>query len=129
MDAVELARRRAAELHYQAVQQGLDPWKPYEFVIAIAKQQGYDAEYTLPGASILDGGRAKLLPSGELILHERKGTLFEQALLVAHEIGHALLGDADDATPCGRKTNRAATITCACHRYDTTGDRRGTTTR
>ena len=99
MDAVELARRRAAELHYQAVQQGLDPWKPYEFVIAIAKQQGYDAEYTLPGASILDGGRAKLLPSGELILHERKGTLFEQALLVAHEIGHALLGDADDATP------------------------------
>lgn len=99
MDAVELARKKAAELHVQAVQQGLDPWKSYEFAAAIATQQGYDVEDAVPGASMLDGGRAKLLPSDELILHEKKGTRFEQALLVAHEIGHALLGDADDATP------------------------------
>jgi len=99
MDAVELARQRAAELHFQAVQRGGDPWKPYEFAIAEAKHHGYDVEDLTPGASMLDGGRAKLLPSGELILHERKGTPFERALLVAHEIGHALLGDADDSTP------------------------------
>lgn len=99
MDAVELARQKAADLHRRAVQQGLDPWQPYEFAVAIADQQGYDVEDPLPGASILDGGRAKLLPSGGLILHEKKGTPFEQALLVAHEVGHALLGDADDSTP------------------------------
>lgn len=99
MDAIELARQRAAELHCQAVQRGCDPWKPYEFAIAEAKHHGYDVEDLKPGASMLDGGRAKLLPSGALILHEQKGTLFERALLVAHEIGHALLGDADDSTP------------------------------
>jgi len=99
MDAIELARRRAAELHAHARQQGLDPWKPYAFAKEIAKLQGYDVDDVLPGASMLDGGRAKLLPTGELILHEKKGTLFEQALLIAHEVGHALLGDADDATP------------------------------
>jgi len=99
MDAVELARQKAADLHRQAIKQGLDPWHPYEFAVAIANQQDYDVEDALCGASILDGGRAKLLPSGRLILHEKKGTSFERALLVAHEVGHALLGDADDSTP------------------------------
>ena len=99
MDAVELARQKAADLHRQAIEQGLDPWHPYEFAVAIANQQDYDVEDALPGASILDGGRAKLLPSGRLILHEKRGTSFERALLVAHEVGHALLGDADDSTP------------------------------
>jgi superfamily I DNA/RNA helicase len=99
MDAVELARQKAAGLHLLAIQQGLDPWKPYEFAVAIARQQGYDVEHAVPGASMLDGGRAKLLPSDELILHELRGTRFEQALLVAHEVGHALLGDAEDSTP------------------------------
>jgi superfamily I DNA/RNA helicase len=97
MDAIELARRQAAELHAEACKQGLDPWKPYAFAKEIARQQGYDVEDVLPGACMLDGGRAKLLPTDELILHERMGTLFEQALLIAHEVGHALLGD-DDAT-------------------------------
>ena len=99
MDAIELARQRAAELHFQAVQRGSDPWKPYEFAVAEAEHHDYDVEGLTPGASMLDGGRAKLLPSGGLILHEKKGTPFERALLVAHEIGHALLGDADDGTP------------------------------
>jgi len=99
MDSVELARQIAAQLHADAVARGLDPWQPYEFVVAEAEHHNYIVEDMLPGASMLDGGRAKLLPSEELILHEKKGTLFEQALLVAHEIGHAKLGDADDATP------------------------------
>lgn len=99
MDAVELARQRAAELHYEAVQRGLDPWKAYEFVVAEVGQHGYDVEDVTPGAAMLDGGRAKLLPSAVLILHEKKGSRFEQALLVAHELGHALLGDAEDGTP------------------------------
>jgi superfamily I DNA/RNA helicase len=97
LDAIELARQRAAELHHVVVQRGHDPWLAYEFVVAEAEECGYVVEGTVPGAEMLDGGRAKLLK--DLILHELKGTLFEQALLVAHELGHALLGDAEDATP------------------------------
>lgn len=99
MDAVELARQRAAELHNDAVQRGLDPWQAYAFAIAEVDHHGYDVEGIAPGAAMLDGGRAKLLPSARLILHERTGSQFEQALLVAHELGHALLGDATDSTP------------------------------
>jgi len=99
MDAVELARQVAAQLHDSAVARGLDPWKPYEFAVGEAEHHAYTVESMLPGARMLDGGRAKLLPSEELILHEKTGTLFEQALLIAHEIGHAKLGDADDDTP------------------------------
>lgn len=99
MDAVEIARQRAAELHNEAVQRGLDPWMAYEFAVDEALRHGYDVEDVVPGAVMLDGGRAKLSPSGLLILHEKKGSRFEQALLVAHELGHALLGDADDSSP------------------------------
>ena len=99
MDAVELGRQRAVELHNGAVQRGLDPWMAYEFAVDEAVRQGYDVEEVLPGAAMLDGGRAKLLPTGALILHEKKGSRFEQALLVAHEIGHAVLGDAEDSSP------------------------------
>lgn len=97
MDAIELARQRAAELHHAVVQRGHDPWLAYEFVVVEAEERGYVVEGAVPGAEILDGGRAKLLK--DLILHELNGTSFEQALLVAHELGHALLGDAEDATP------------------------------
>lgn len=99
MDAIEIARQTAAQLHFEAVSRGLNPWNAYEFVCAEASHHNYEVERLLPGAAMLDGGRAKLIPSEELILHERTGTLFEQALLIAHEIGHALLGDADDTTP------------------------------
>ncbi|OHV95085.1 UvrD/REP helicase [Janthinobacterium lividum] len=99
MDAIELARQRAAELHCEALKRGLDPWLSYEFVVAEVNQHGYDVEDIAPGAAMLDGGRAKLLPRSVLIIHEKKGTRFEQALLVAHELGHALLGDAYDSSP------------------------------
>ena len=99
MDAIELARQLAAQLHSDAVARGLNPWRPYEFAVGEAAYHGYEVEHTRPGAAMLDGGRAKLLPSEELILHEKNGSLFEQALLVAHEIGHAKLGDAEDETP------------------------------
>lgn len=95
MDAIELARQRAAELHYAAIQRGCNPWAAYEFVVAEAEEHGYIVEGVAPEAETLDGGRAKLLK--DLILHEVHGTLFEQALLVAHELGHAVLGDADEA--------------------------------
>lgn len=98
MDAVEIARQIALQLHADAVHRGLNPYNSYEFANGEALHQGYSVEDMLPGSTMLDGGRAKLLPSEFLILHEKQGTLFEQALLIAHELGHAKLGDADDNT-------------------------------
>ncbi|HEY3789583.1 MAG TPA: UvrD-helicase domain-containing protein, partial [Urbifossiella sp.] len=44
----------------------------------------------------LDGARAVFIPRDRLILHENVGTPFDQAFLVAHEIGHVELGDDPD---------------------------------
>jgi superfamily I DNA/RNA helicase len=94
MDAIELGRRRAADLHAAAVSRGLDPNDPYTFVVAIARDLGLEVEDTCPGAAVLENGRATLIPGDSLIVHENIGTRFEQAFLVAHEIGHHELGDA-----------------------------------
>ncbi|WIY69013.1 ATP-dependent helicase [Aquidulcibacter paucihalophilus] len=94
MDAVEIARQRAAELHSQAVLAGEDPWRPYLFAVAEAKRRGFDVEAA--GPAMLDGSQAKINFQEELILHEQGGTDFEKAFLVAHEIGHLELGDGFD---------------------------------
>jgi hypothetical protein len=93
MDAVELARQIASSLHIQAVARGCDPWQPYAFAVAEAERRGLDVEATAPGAALLDGGRASFVPQDRLILHETLGSAFDQAFLVAHEIGHVELGD------------------------------------
>ena len=99
MDAVELARQTAAELHAQAIARGLNPWQPYEFARAEADRRGIDVESIAPGAPLLNGGRATFSPKDQLILHENVGTPFQQAFLVVHEIGHAELGDDPEAEP------------------------------
>ncbi|HEI6966036.1 UvrD-helicase domain-containing protein [Yersinia enterocolitica] len=93
MQAVELAREAAAVLHDQAVASGHDPWQPYEFAVAEAERRGFDVESTKKGSPSLRGARARFFPTEKFILHEKCTTLFEQAFLVAHEIGHAELGD------------------------------------
>jgi superfamily I DNA/RNA helicase len=94
VDAIELGRRRAADLHSAAVARGLDPTNPYEFAVAIARDRGLDVDTATPGAAVLDNGRATLVSEDDLIVHENVGSPFEQAFLVAHEIGHHELGDA-----------------------------------
>ena len=93
MDAVELARQYAKRLHDQAVERGSDPWSPYEFAVDIANELGITVEACAPGAALLDGARAVFDGGIPLIVHENCGTPFERAFLVAHEIGHAELGD------------------------------------
>lgn len=93
MQAVELARKAAASLHNQAVASGHNPWTPYEFAVAEANRRDLDVECTRKGSPNLRGARARFIPEEMFILHEKCATLFEQAFLVAHEIGHAELGD------------------------------------
>lgn len=93
MDGVELARQRAAKLHEDAVARGLDPWRPYSFSVAEANRRGLDVESTLPGSTVLEGGRATFVAHDQLIIHEQCASQFEEAFLVAHELGHAELGD------------------------------------
>jgi superfamily I DNA/RNA helicase len=99
MDSIELARQMASDLHTQAIARGKDPRHPYMFAVAEAKRRELDVEKTAPGAAILNGGRATFISDDALILHENVGTLFEQAFLVAHEIGHVELGDAPGTEP------------------------------
>lgn len=93
MDAVELARQIASDLHARAVALGDDPWRPYEFAVAEGRRRDLDVESTAKRASLLNGGRAAFIASERLILHENVGSIFDQAFLVAHEIGHVVLGD------------------------------------
>jgi len=93
MDGVELARQIAAELHARLVAGGADPWSPYDLAVAEARRRGIDVEPTAAGATVLNGGRATFVAADDLIIHENIGSGFDQAFLVAHEIGHVELGD------------------------------------
>jgi Zn-dependent peptidase ImmA (M78 family) len=93
MEAGELARQRTSALHDAGVLRGDDPTRPYLFAKAQAGHCDIDVEACQRGASILDGGRAKLIAARSMILHEDSGSEFDQAFLVAHELGHAVLGD------------------------------------
>lgn len=97
MDAVELGRQVAADLHQQAVLRGVDPWRPLEFVLAEASRREIDVEPIAPGAALLNNGRATFIPEDQIILYENAGSAFEKAFLIAHEIGHAELGDDDES--------------------------------
>lgn len=97
MDAVELGRRRAADLHARILGKGGNPRAPYAFAVKVAEALGLGVEGANPGSASLDNGRATLIPSDALIVHENVGSDFEKAFLVAHEIGHHELGDAEDS--------------------------------
>ena len=96
MDAIELGRRRAAELHAEIVGKGGDPKDPFAFAARVAEELGLDVESANPGSSQLNNSRATLVPKDKLIIHENIGSEFEKAFLVAHEIGHHELGDDHD---------------------------------
>lgn len=115
MDPIELGRQHARRLHDEAVQRGRNPWSPYEFAVAIAKDLGINVETCTPGSALLDGGQASFDPDIPLIVHETKGSPFDQAFLVAHEIGHAELGDGEEeAEPAAHidpaRTSEAAPV-------------------
>ncbi|WP_455186637.1 UvrD-helicase domain-containing protein, partial [Azospirillum palustre] len=93
MDAIELARQHAARLHDDVVGKGADAWCPLAIATATAKKLELDIERIEPGSPLLSGGRAHFDPKDRVIRHEDCGDDFHKAFLIAHELGHASLGD------------------------------------
>lgn len=93
-DSIEAGRRRASALHEAALRKGIDPWEPLELVLRLVEEQGFAAEPAAPASRELHGAFAAFLPVDGLIVYRDDGSRFEQAFLIAHELGHALLGDA-----------------------------------
>jgi len=94
---VELARQSAAEWHAKALAAGADPWTPCRLVSAIASSLDLEIEAVQPGSAVLNGGRAVFDPLNRAILHEHTGDEFHHALPIGHELGHAILGDDQQA--------------------------------
>lgn len=97
MDGVEIGRQTAQALHLAAVVAGCDPWSPLAFALAQVEREGrLSANPAMPGADILDGGRACYIPKAGLIVYEDSGTDFDRAFRIAHELGHLHLGDSEE---------------------------------
>lgn len=93
MDAIELGRQSAARLHDDLVAAGCDPWKPLALVAMAADRRNVEINAIERGSPLLSGARASFDPRTRSIKHERTGSDFEDAFLVAHELGHVTLGD------------------------------------
>jgi superfamily I DNA/RNA helicase/Zn-dependent peptidase ImmA (M78 family) len=91
MDATEAARREAERLHRANVAAGGDPTRPLAFALREAKSRGLDVYALKEGDSQLKGGRATFDSQAGSILHEDRGSDFERAFLIAHELGHVVL--------------------------------------
>ena len=91
MDATEAARREAERMHRASVAVGGDPTRPLEFVLREATSRGLDVYALREGDSQLKGGQVTLDSQAGSILYEDRGSEFERAFLIAHELGHVVL--------------------------------------
>ena len=93
MDAIEVARRRAASINAELIAAGADIRLPYELATAASDMAGVEVQRVAKGSAILNGARAIYDPDMPVIIHEATGSDFEDAFLVAHQVGHVELGD------------------------------------
>lgn len=91
MDATEAARREAERLHRANVATGGDPTRPLAFALREVASRGLDVYALQEGDSQLKGGKATFDSQAGGILYEDRGSDFERAFLIAHELGHVVL--------------------------------------
>jgi superfamily I DNA/RNA helicase len=96
MDANEVSRQTAEQLHCRAVANGHDPCEPYRFACAEAGRRNLAVEKVAQKDVRLHGGRALYDPEALLVIHEDAGDDFANAFLVAHEIGHVEFGGQEE---------------------------------
>ncbi len=89
MDPFDPIRRRAAELHEQLVRQGADPWNPLDLATRAAAHLRLELTWLAPDDLALNGAHAVFDDQAGLISCARSDDPGQQALLVAHELGHA----------------------------------------
>lgn len=93
MDAIEVARRLAADISAELIANGQDIRNPYGLAVAAADRAGVEVQRVEKGSAMLNGARAVYDPDMLVIVHEATGFDFDDAFLVAHEVGHIELGD------------------------------------
>lgn len=91
MDATEATRREAERMHRANVAEGGDPSRPLEFVLREVRRRDLDVYPLQEADSQLKGGRATFDSQAGSILYEDRGSEFERAFLIAHELGHVVL--------------------------------------
>lgn len=91
-DPLELTRRRAADLHASLVAGGFASSVPIEIAHAAAAACDLEVNAWPQGHPILRGGRAIYDHDAGTIDHEATGDPFQDAFLIAHEIGHHEFG-------------------------------------
>ncbi|MBP0447265.1 UvrD-helicase domain-containing protein [Roseomonas sp. SSH11] len=100
MDSLEAARQAAAALHAEVVAKLPAGWGPYDLAVAAARHRDdTQVNKVAPGSAILHRGRARYRADIGVIAHEDTGDEFENALLVAHEVGHLELEGRTNSDP------------------------------
>ncbi|MEM7432633.1 MAG: ATP-dependent helicase [Pseudomonadota bacterium] len=99
MDPIEAARQRGAQLHDALVAKGGDPREPYRFALAEATRRDIEVRAYAPDSPLLQGGCALFDPDAGVIRHQKNGSPFMDAFLVAHEIGHDEFDTHETAEP------------------------------
>jgi superfamily I DNA/RNA helicase/Zn-dependent peptidase ImmA (M78 family) len=89
---LELIRRRAAALHAASVAEGADPSAPLRIARGAALVYDLEVSARPKGHPNLCGGRAVYDRDAGTIEHEATGDPFQDAFLIAHEIGHHEFG-------------------------------------
>lgn len=97
MDSFELARLRAAALHDELVAAGADASNPLALVQVAVARFCYELTFLEPDDPALKGARALFDHQSGTICAADTGSDSERALLVAHELGHAVI-HADSST-------------------------------
>jgi len=88
LEAFELIRNSAGQLHDDLVRAGADPFQPLALVQAAIASLDLDFVFLPPGDPALKGAKALLDEQTGTIRCEDAGSPVDRALLIAHEIGH-----------------------------------------
>jgi superfamily I DNA/RNA helicase/Zn-dependent peptidase ImmA (M78 family) len=91
MDAIEAARQEAERIYYAAISLGDKPEGFLDLVQREASRRNLDVYAVMAGDPQLKGGKATFDSQAGIILFENVGSDFDQAFLIAHELGHVVL--------------------------------------
>ena len=99
MDGFEPARVAATRLHESVLSIGCDPVDPLTLVTTAIDHLDLELAYVPAGDPALKGARALFDEQSGTVCCEASGSAFDRVLLVAHEIGHAVIHAASSS--CG----------------------------